>query len=283
VKTSEVLAVIVSYNGLQKTMLAVEALRPQVSQVHIVDNGSDVESLRVLELLERQPGITVERLGKNQGVGYALNRGVERARQLGCTWLLTMDQDSIVDRSFIGAYRAAIEQDPVLVCLTPRITTRTGRRSAGGVVGYAITSGNLVRISVFNEIGLYDEGMFVDCVDFDFCLRLRKAGYEVYRVQTALMQHQLGEAFDLPRAISGYYARHAPVRRYYMYRNFMYLAERYLLRFPRFIVKLWLAQMILLVLVGCFDPRPLATYRAIARGMWDYVLRKSGPYMDHVK
>jgi hypothetical protein len=63
----------------------------------------------------------------------------------------------------------------------------------------------------------------------------------------------------------------------------MYLAERYLLRFPRFIVKLWLAQMILLVLVGCFDPRPLATYRAIARGMWDYVLRKSGPYMDHVK
>ena len=174
--SKDVLAVVVSYNGLQKTKQTVDALRRQVGHVHIVDNGSDTESLGVLESLEREPGITVERLGENRGVGYALNRGVQRARQMGCTWLLTMDQDSVVDGSLIEAYRVAVEQDPGRVCLAPRITTSSRRKDAvGGVIRYAITSGNLIRVSLFDQIGLYDEGFFVDCIDFDFCLRLRRA------------------------------------------------------------------------------------------------------------
>jgi rhamnosyltransferase len=281
--SEDVLAVVVSYNGLQKTRQTAEALRGQVGHIHIVDNGSDAESLGVLESLEREPGITVEPLGENRGIGYALNRGVQRARQLGCSWLLTMDQDSVVDGSLIEAYRAAVEEDPARVCLAPRITTSSRRKDAvGGVISYAITSGNLVRVSLFDQIGSYDEGFFVDCIDFDFCLRLRRAGYAVHRVPSALMQHQLGDV-DLPQTVRKYYARHSPVRRYYMYRNFMYLAERYLLEFPSFIVKLGLSQLLFLPLIGFLDPSPLANYRAIARGMWDYAVRKTGPYVERAE
>jgi len=277
----DVLAVVVSYNGMQKTRQTVEALRRQVGYVYIVDNGSDAESLGVLESLEREPGITVERLGENRGVGYALNRGVQRARQMGYGWLLTMDQDSVVDGSLIESYRVAIEEDPGRVCLAPRITSRSRRRDAvGGVISYAITSGNLVRVSLFDEIGLYDAGFFVDCIDFDFCLRLRRAGYAIHRVPAAMMQHQLGETVDLPRAVRKYYALHSPVRRYYMYRNFMYMAERYLLEFPGFIIKLGLSQMLLLLLIGFVDPSPRASYRAVVRGMWDYAVHRDGPYME---
>src|SRR5437660_8825208 len=97
VNSQDVLAVVVSYNGLQKTRQTVEALRGQAGHIHIVDNGSDEESLGVLEPLEREPDITVERLGENRGIGYALNRGVQRAQEMGCKWLLTMDQDSVVN------------------------------------------------------------------------------------------------------------------------------------------------------------------------------------------
>ena len=278
---NEVLAVVVSYNGSQKTRQTVEALRPQVGQVHIVDNGSDAESLAVLESLERELGVTVERLGQNRGVGYALNRGVQRARQTGCSWLLTMDQDSVVDSSFIQAYRTAIEQDPRRVCLAPRITTRRRKKDAvGGVISYAITSGNLVRVSLFDQIGLYDEGFFIDSIDFDFCLRLRRACYTIHRVPDALMCHQLGDAVEIPPALGNYYARHSPVRRYYMSRNFMYMLERYLFVFPGFIAKLGLSHMLLLLLLGFMDPSPVASYRAIARGLWDYLMRKKGPYME---
>ncbi len=133
--SEDVLAVVVSYNGLQKTKQTVDALRRQVGHVHIVDNGSDAESLGVLESLEREPGITVERLGENRGVGYALNRGVQRAMEMGCAWLLTMDQDSVVDGSLIEAYMGAVEQDPKQVSLAPRITTRSRKKdAAAGVI-----------------------------------------------------------------------------------------------------------------------------------------------------
>jgi rhamnosyltransferase len=279
--SKDVLAVVVSYNGLQKTRQTVEALRRQVGHVHIVDNGSDAESLGVLDSLEHEPAVTVERLGENRGIGYALNRGVQRARQMGCSWLLTMDQDSVVDGSLIEAYRAAVEEDPARVCLAPRITTSSRRKDAGGgEISYAITSGNLVRVSLFDQIGLYDEGFFVDCIDFDFCLRLRRASYAIHRVPAALMQHQLGDTVDLPQAVRKYYARHSPVRRYYMYRNFMYMTERYLFEFPGFIVKLGLSQMLFLLVIGFLDSSPFANYRAIARGLWDYALRKNGPYVE---
>ena len=282
--SKEVMAVVVSYNGLQKTGQTMEALRRQVGHVHIVDNGSDQESLGVLESLEREPDITVERLGENRGVGYALNRGVQRARQMGYRWLLTMDQDSVVDGAFIGAYQEALEERPELVCLAPRISSRTRKKdAAGGPISYAITSGNLVRVSVFDQIGLYDEDFFVDSIDFDFCLRLRRAGYAVQRVPAAKMEHQLGDAVELPRGVSTYYARHSAVRRYYMYRNLLYMAERYMLEFPGFVFKLGLSSMLLLMFIGFLDASPLASYRAIARGMLDYAMRKKGPYTEPVR
>jgi rhamnosyltransferase len=192
-----------------------------------------------------------------------------------------MDQDSVVDNALIEAYRKASEQHPGWVCLAPRITTSSRRKERiGGVMSSAITSGSLVRLSVFDEIGLYDEGFFIDGIDFDFCLRLRRAGYAIHRVPDALMRHQLGDAVDIPQALQKYYARHSPVRRYYMARNLMYMAERYLFVFPGFIAKLGLLQMLLLFLLGFMDPSPLASYRAVARGLWDYAMRKKGPYME---
>src|SRR5207247_9483384 len=179
--------------------------------------------------LERQPGITVGRLGENRGVGHALNLAVQRARQMGYSWLLTMDQDSVVDGSMIQAYQAAVERDRSRVCLAPMIAGNGATRHAtGGVIRYAITSGNLVRVSLFDQVGLYDEGFFVDCVDFDFSLRLRRAGYAVHRVSNAFTQHQLGEVNEVPSFLSRYYAEHSPVRRYYMSWNFLSMMERYL-------------------------------------------------------
>lgn len=276
----DVLAVVVSYNGLEKTRRAVDALCGQVTRVLIVDNGSATDSQVVLAELERRPEISVERLGENRGVGHALNCGVNQARQLGCAWLLTMDQDSVIDGSLMAAYRAAIAQDPELVCLAPRIASREREKDkVGGEIRYAITSGNLVRVSLYDEVGSYDEGFFIDCIDFDFCLRVRRARYTIYRVPEALMQHELGDPIDVPAALRGFYALHSPVRRYYMCRNSMYMVERYLLRFPGFIVKLAIGQMILLLLIGFFDPRPLASYRSVVRGLWDYAARKQGPYV----
>jgi rhamnosyltransferase len=195
-----------------------------------------------------------------------------------------MDQDSVVDRGLIQAYAAAVEEEPRRVCLAPRTIARDGRPARkSGATRYAITSGNLVAVGLFDQTGLYDEGFFIDCIDFDFSLRVRRAGVGVYRVAGALMQHEVGGDVRVPRLARIFYARHPAVRRYYMYRNFMYLAERYLLDFPVFIVKLGILQLVLLPFIGAFDTHPLRSYRAVAQGIWDYAARRTGAYEERLK
>lgn len=269
-ETREVLAVVVSYNGSRVIRETVAALRPQVGRILVVDNGSSAETGAVLDDLERND-CTVVRLGANRGIGCALNVGVRHAREHGFTWLLTMDQDTTADTGLVEAYRHALSMDPGLVCVAP------GQGRPAGKAAYAITSGNCVRVSLYDAIGLYDEGFFIDCIDFDFSLRLRAAGYDVVRVPEARMRHRLGEPVVVRGIWGRFYARHAPGRRYYMQRNYMYMAERYLLRFPGFILKLGVLQVVLAILVGFLDPHPGESYRAMLRGLRDYLARRQGP------
>jgi len=275
----EVLAVVVSFNGGDRLRETVEALRPQVARVHVVDNGSGDETLAVLAALETAPGVTVERMGVNRGIAVALNRGVVAAQAAALPWLLTMDQDSLIDAGMIAAYARLLAAHPERECLSPTIVTgaRRGAPAPDGEIAYAITSGNLVRTRVAEQVGGYDDGLFIDCVDFDFSLRLRRAGHRVYRVHDALMRHRLGEEREVPRWASRFYAMHAPARRYYQYRNFLYLAERHLLRFPGFIAKLGVGQLVLLPLIGLFDREPLRSYGAVLRGVAHWVARRAGP------
>jgi len=112
-----------------------------------VDNGSGAESLGVLESLEREPGVSVDRLGVNRGAGYALNRCVDRARQMGFAWLPTMDLDSLVDGSIIRAYQAAVVRDAGRKCLSPTMSNGAKAEAESGEVSYAIGFGKLVRVA----------------------------------------------------------------------------------------------------------------------------------------
>jgi rhamnosyltransferase len=269
---------VVTYNGADGISVGIDALRGQVGRILIVDNGSDRPTQDVLDALEQEDGIVVLRLGVNRGIGHALNRGIDYARESGFSWMLTMDQDSVVSPTFVAAFQRAVERQPDIRCLAPTLRpSGVGASGKATRVDYAITSGNLVNLAAFERVGTYDEGFFIDCIDFDFSLRLRRAGLAMYRVPDAVMEHQLGEASDLPKIVRHVYARHSPLRRYYMYRNFCYMVERHVTRFPGFIIKLAMAQVLLTILIGVYDTRPLETYRAIGRGLRDYLARRTGP------
>jgi rhamnosyltransferase len=284
VTREEILAVVVSFNGVATLRQTVEALRPQVGEVCIVDNGSDAATAELLGQLEALPGVSVIRLGKNFGVAHALNVGTRRARETGRTWLLTMDQDSVVDAGMIAAFQAGLAAEPGMVSLAPAIAGAAAAPDGPvEVVGYAITSGNLVRVSVVEEVGGYDESFFIDSVDFDFSLRVRRAGYRIRRVPSAVMHHQLGEQRDVPSLLRRVYSEHSPRRRYYISRNFLYMAQRHLGRFPLFICKLTLAHLAQLAVVGFLDPRPLASYTATLRGIGDFLRQRGGPAPEGVR
>jgi rhamnosyltransferase len=98
-----------------------------------------------------------------------------------------------------------------------------------------ITSGNLVRTDVFREVGYFNEDLFIDAVDIEFCMRLANAGYKVVVSGDALLKHQLGNATTgriLGRRIIT--LNHPPLRRYYIARNRVYTIKKFIRRFPSF-------------------------------------------------
>lgn len=280
-KSSEILAVVVSFNGAGKTALTVNALVGKVGHVHIVDNGSDAESLDIVVSLATDARVSLTNLSENRGVGYALNVGVNVAKERGYSWLLTMDQDSIIDTFMIDAYCRAIREFPSLVCLAPNLEFGLIRGHDGSsAVKYAITSGNLVSIKLFDEIGFYSEEFFIDGIDIDFSLRVRGAGHVIYKVHDALMEHQLGDCRNSDRFVNRVYTSHPPLRRYYMFRNHMYIIERFIRIFPMLILKSSLSNLILLLLIPFFDKEPFLSLCFAFRGIRDYFKRITGSYKE---
>ena len=112
--------------------------------------------------------------GKNEGIGYALNRAIDCARENTCSHLLMMDQDSIW-RNFKD-YRNAIEEDKdVRIALyAPTIADAESDFVfwCNKPDLYVITSGSVLNLKYVQEIGLFNEKFFIDEVDNEYCVRI---------------------------------------------------------------------------------------------------------------
>lgn len=266
-------AIMVSFNDPVRLEISLSALHNQVQLVVVVDNGSmpnHVSNLR--RIISRYNAVLIE-LGENFGIGVALNRGIDFARDQAAEWVLTMDQDSTIDKNFMFSMSRALHkfESPVSLCPSLRaVPLMDGMETQE--VSYAITSGHLVPLAIFDCIGEYDEGLFIDGVDFDFSLRLRDAGFLIIRVLEATMLHELGEQ----RTKIPFHTVHSPQRRYYMKRNFLILAFRHIFRHPRFIFRLFLTSVLADTMALIFGPNRLVTARAMVLGFIDGLLRRQG-------
>jgi rhamnosyltransferase len=175
------IAIVISFNGGNKTLETIERLRLIVSQVLVVDNGSENVSINLINGLVHD-NVKVTYLGDNHGIGYALNVGAKYALENGFEWILTMDQDSLVNPDFIKAMENFISNNPDVRSLAPsvRLTSTGALLSKRIELMYAITSGHLFRTNIFNEIGFYNQDLFIVVVDFDFCLRLKSKLINTY-------------------------------------------------------------------------------------------------------
>jgi rhamnosyltransferase len=141
-----------------------------------------------------------------------------------------------------------------------------------------ITSGSLVKTAVFERAGFFDESLFIDSVDHDFCLRCRAHGMLVIEGREQIMEHSIGAATEhrfLGRRIPC--TNHSPLRRYYITRNTLEVSRRYLFRdflWTAFGLYYFLAGNILILL---FEADRAAKLRAMAEGTADFLRRRFGP------
>lgn len=217
-------------------------LAPQVSEIVIVDNGSSPDVLGGIQAAAAGSGAKLICLGTNRGIAHALNVGLEHARRHDCPWLATFDQDSLARENMleemlqvarhspyaerIGIITPVHVYLPLGFNLAPVICEREG--PAWRVLYTSMTSGNLLAVGAATAVGGFDDSLFLDYVDHELCLRLRRHGYHVLEASGVQLAHCLGNlsVHHLGRRVIGV-THHSAARRYYMSRNRCILWARY--------------------------------------------------------
>jgi rhamnosyltransferase len=295
---SDVCAVIVTYNPDSSFEQNVQALLPQVGRLIIVDNQSSSAANSRIRLAASTHGVEVIWNERNLGIAGALNRGIDRALASGqYRWIATFDQDSHMPSDYlttiIESYSACPFRDKVaMIGATYRspeteiVPESTSARNGCGFreVKTLMTSGSLVKSSAFGECGRFDESLFMDCVDHEFCLRLRRHGFRVIQAKQALLEHQLGS----PTSHRILWKRftttnHSPTRRYYNAHNRMLVYRRYLsseLLWALSDVLDWLRDVIKLVL---FERNRTQKLASIAKGTWAAMLEPLPARLDTIE
>lgn len=166
----------------------------------------------------------------NDGIPKALNYAIDHMEEYECDYLLTMDQDS----RWINfhTYISFIEKEPKDRIYGPEIIANTDTNNEDRLnkhlmirgAGYVITSGMLCHRGVLLVVGRFNESLFIDAVDEEYCYRARKTGIQSVQVHGAYLRQQFGasriESFAGRKTIVSNYSAS---RYYYIVRNHLYL------------------------------------------------------------
>lgn len=283
----DVAAVVTTFRPGPSTRANLLRIAAQVGKVIVVDDSGDAGAHPAIDFPEIA-NLDLVRNETNLGIAAALNRGVERAARHGCKWVITLDDDTLVSTSYVRDVLRFAESGQVpglgLVACSRGTDPRAAeeQRPARGAGGFVmkrtlITSGCLFEVRLFEEVGGFDEHLFIDLVDFDFCTRLRKSGRQVVLLETVGMVHKVGHAesnrfFGADVVIYN----HAPFRLYYQIRNTFLFARKHFAFDPALCGYLLLDVFRLPVKALLFESQKRARLRYLAAGFVDGLKGRGG-------
>ena len=233
---------VITYNpdlSLLKNNLA--AAVPQVSGMLIYDNGSsNVADIR--ELLSAFPSVELIENGENLGLPINYNQA---SRKIGCVrgqnnsdnWLLILDQDTVLPEGYVQAASAFFGQEDISIISCPYWDSNAEpfeefqKKLPPEDVTYiqgCISSGSLCRIRDILNLGGFDEQMFIDFVDYDYCQTVAEHGLKVLQLNRYCMEHHIGNTkrvslFGKPYNLHN----HSAFRKYYIIRNIVYYIRKH--------------------------------------------------------
>ena len=270
---------IVLYNpDITQLKRNIAAIIKQVQILYLQDNGSanisDVE-----KIIADTSSIILLRNPENKGIAWALNALCKRAESDNFQWILTLDQDSVCPQNMIALYK---EYLPMADMLCPKIVDRNygvldGNSENVETVDKCITSGCLLRLSSWRKLRGFDEKMFIDGVDFEFCYRMKKSGMNILRVNDVVLSHEIGNI--TVRHFLGFRVivkNHSPFRKYYIAKNIIYMAKKR--KNLILLIKGILQEVKLIGIVLLYENDKGAKMQRIINGMIDVFREKVGEW-----
>jgi len=282
-------AILVTYYPDADVLQNLDALRPQVSHLLVVDNGSSPSALNSLRSAAKTLNFELLENGDNLGIGAALNIGVRRAQSLGLPWVFLFDQDSRVTPGFVTAMQQTFTTSRWGDRLTLLVPSYMDMRSEtplprqflpSGGLEFTMTSGSLFRTQTFAQHGLFAEELFIDGVDHEYSLRLRRAGLILDECPTAVLLHSPGT--PVSHVIAGKFrfnsTNYSPIRRYYQERNKLWIYKHYFSEFPGYCFRLSTTSAKDFVKILFFESNKRQKLAFFFRGILDGLRHRMGKF-----
>lgn len=250
-------AIVVLYRPESDPAALLRQLQASVGHVVVVDNAP-------------QGHPAVARLARDQHLSVLVNRnegGLAGAYNRACAHLLLTHADLhqivLLDEDSDAGVLSALLADPAVQALLQQAHTAavapayrdraTGLRGKHiqlqrwrlsylprqfhtiETVSFVINSMSVWRVAALRAIGPFNEGLRIDHVDTEYCLRARAAGLSLHVAGQHEFAHSIGERrrftlFGREMQAGG----HSPARRYLIGRNTAWLMRRNLWREPAF-------------------------------------------------
>lgn len=298
-----VFIIILNWNGKENTEECLQSVQkadyPNY-EIVVVDNGSTDGSVGVLR--KNHPGLTIIENPRNLGYAGGNNRGIAYCLERNADYVLILNNDTVVDPSFLTALIRTAQDHPEAGILGPKIYYYQEPNriwSAGNEwlpdqadfvspgyriiddgtqwqevrqVGYVIGCALLVKAEAIKRIGLLEPKYFNCWEETEWCFRARKLGYQCLFVPHAKIWHKVSASFNGQG--------HSPHYLYFYYRNQLLWIERNL-KFGQ-ALKMYKH---LLEQIFCEFRMSLnwksgslgrMRFRAILQGLWDYMFRRFG-------
>lgn len=269
-------AVVVLYNPTGHVLANVASYRDHVGMLYVVDNSDQHGASVIAELQTGNNVVCIQNHG-NLGIASALNRAAEQALDQGFGYLLTMDQDSRALHGMVEMLAAC--HGPGVALVAPFLLTRYGQTPPAGKacrqVQVAMTSGSLLDLRSYRQVGPFRDDFFIDFVDIEYCLRLRRHGYQVFQADGAQLEHHVGKLIG-----PGWFSvtTHSPLRKYYKTRNRFQVWREYERDFPDYVWRDRARFLLELARLLLCEPEKKAKLRMMWRGYRDYRRGRFGKY-----
>lgn len=270
--------VIVTYNpDIPRLKENLHALSRQFKNILIVDNASNNCSSISALVSKFHFKVSIIRLEENKGIAAAQNIALDQlVNNKRITWLLTLDQDSIIPENLTAEYTKTISSYESLGLIGCSFTDRQNKIIETPRI---ISSGSLINIAKLRVIGGFNEDLFISHVDHECCLRMKRFGYKTLLNKNVVLDHNLGTQTNRKTFLGTKYTFYDPIRYYYNTRSAVFIFRNFFWVDPLFVSEILLYGSFL---SNCFllvhEPNKIVNLKLIFQAFFDGLLNRFNKY-----
>jgi len=229
--------IILNWNGMNDTIECLQSITKITYpnyKIVVVDNASEDGSCE--EIRNRFPQVQIIKNAKNLGFAEGSNVGIRQGIEMGCEYVLLLNNDTIVEQDFLSPLVHIAEIKPNAGMVGPKIIDYySGKiQFAGGLINKMnfrnpfVSRGVgreddhqqfdsprncewltgcclLIPANVLLDVGLFNPSFFAYCEDVDLSLRMRTSGYDLVYCPESCIRHKGGASSGGPMSPLSFY------------------------------------------------------------------------------